>query len=630
MKNSFYDALRLSLVLIALNADVRAGCYEPSSDEEVFRKSGAVVKVEVSKRESYFGEDGLIRTRYELKLLRTYKGSVDRQFEIVSMGGDVGVKSDLRSDFLDLEEGEAYALMLDKDVEGNWRTLGMRTIHTTKDCGAMCHFLHYGARGDRPEVAVNTEPELGVGAHESNNGVPGSKVTATGYSETGGQPTRFTTCDGDEPIGYLVDIDVTRLPTGMDQAGALAAVAEVMGVWAQTTSLRFRFDGIQSFGVGASTINTQDRRLRIQLHDAFGEVNNGALGIGGGGFRSASSTFTGGILGAQGFQERLYGYVVMESTTNSATLLDASRFKRVLTHEIGHALGLEHSSEDPNEPDPILKSATMYFTSNTGGAVIGAYDLDRIQFGYPSANTPPFAVDRAISLVTTGASFGTLPTGVLGLNRFQLRAVDRQGDTMTPILVSSSSGAGTFTLSGMELVFTPTTFVNSARLTDQQIESGTSFGSAVIQFSDGVNTSRGARFSVVGVYADRTPSDGLPDDWMNANFVNTATGVLGSGRHPDDDPDKDGLTNRLEFILNTNPNDAASGPVNPVYDRARRLTFTPVRFAPYWVESSTTLENGSWGLRRVTTMYQAAQDVTLDFSTNAMPANEFYRVATGF
>ena len=61
------------------------------------------------------------------------------------------------------------------------------------------------------------------------------------------------------------------------------------------------------------------------------------------------------------------------STTRS--LIDASAFFSrgnptlvgVLRHELGHTLGMGHSSEDPSEPNSLLRDALMYYRIHSDG-----------------------------------------------------------------------------------------------------------------------------------------------------------------------------------------------------------------------------------------------------------------------
>ena len=587
------------LVALLPITQVSAGCFSPRTDAEAFADSFAVAEIEVISSTPFETPTGSIRTRLALRPLEILKGELPPTFEIESPGGSLGDRVDLHSDSLNLLVGATAVLYLQRDAAGNWHGTPREIVPPIS------------ARGPVPA------------------GIPGSVVSATGYTEYGGQPARFTRADGGLATHYLVDLDPTKLPTGMDQAGAIAAVADALAAWAGSSSLRFVFDGVVSFGMAASEVNVSDERLRIQLHDNFNRIPNGSgtLGIGGGSF-SVSSIYQGGAVGAQGFQERRFGYVVMENSANAPSLNDIPTFKRVLTHEIGHALGLEHSSENPSEPNAILKAATMYYRTGSGsaGATIQAYDVDRIQFGYPVANTPPYAIDRLMSTITAHSP-ASLPA-VLGVNRIRLRPLDLQGTPLTPIFKENTSGK--FSLSGSILIYNPGAAYGDARLSDAEIANGTSYDRATIQFSDGVNLSRGTNCVVYKYSLDTTPADGLPDTWMMTHFGTTKVGAVGSGRHPTDDPDGDGIDNRTEFYLETDPKSAASGQIRPSYDFAsRQLNFTPLRFAPYAVESSTNLAPGSWTLRCITTDYAVPTPKRIDLSDGPRPIREFYRLATG-
>jgi hypothetical protein len=353
---------------------------------------------------------------------------------------------------------------------------------------------------------------------------------------------------------YLIDADY--LPAGITQTQAVAAVQTALAAWTNVTSLRYRFAGIQSFGMAAANVTNSDGVLRIQLHDHYNYIgssggNGDTLGEGGHAWTYMDLTpgwTTGGNVIGNDFHKVIRGYVVLQHT--NTTMQTLSTFTEVLTHEIGHTIGLAHSCENPAESNPILKQAIMYYQVHADGrgATLNSFDINVSRQIHPPTNTPPYCYDRVMDVVTTPS-----PISVPGINTVQVRGYDLQTTNLAFATTDATSNAGSFSAVNSNLTFVPSGFFSGPRADP----AGYGYYDIIYaRYSDGVNASPYAMIRVISLNPD-SYSEGIPDDWRTTYFGN-ANPSVGLKHHAADDADGDGLSNLQEYLLGSDPTDKTS------------------------------------------------------------------------
>ena len=404
----------LGLILLLASIPSRAAVFVVPADSDLIQQSSAIVIGTVTGIHSEFTIEGPIVTNIDFEVEEVLKGPIDRSepLRLREPGGVIGEYATGVSGSPHYWIGNRALVFLERTDDGYWTTWGMSLgkFDFVRDREGRDLAVRWATQSD----ILAWTPE----GHPHEERLRNARLFVA-FLRADAQPVlgpraprepQTLEVNGAES-GYFVD-DVTTeevsfLPPVTDAHYPPTAYTEGTFRWRvfdQGGSASYRTSGSQP---GYDSTGAAQRGLAAWTNDPGSNVNIQYGGTTSAGFvqdsinsivfNSATGVPAGSVGYAQWFGsgthtykgQTFYSIVEGDVVIKSGLSVSQKLFDEIVTHELGHTIGLRHSDQGtPSSTQAVMKA----ILSGNYGATLGPWDIEAVRHVYEqtaSSCTPP-------------------------------------------------------------------------------------------------------------------------------------------------------------------------------------------------------------------------------------------------